>query len=159
MISFTNTIHINRPIEEVYTYLSDLEHTPEWNWAITDTKKVTPGPAMVGTRYLQTRSVPQPGTEVLEITVLEADHCIEVRGTLAEFPAHLSYLLDEKDAGTEVTNTVNLEPQRALRLLTPVLGNRIKRAVADNLNELRNRLEAGRMQPDPPDAAMARNAS
>jgi len=44
MISFTNTIHIDRPMEEVYAYLSDLEHTPEWNWAITETKKATSGP-------------------------------------------------------------------------------------------------------------------
>lgn len=143
MIDFANTIHINRPVNEVYAYLSDLEHTPEWNWAITKTKKATPGPTAVGTRYRQTRSVPRPGTEMLEITALEVDQLIEVQGTLAQFRAHLGYRLTERVAGTDLTNTVQLEANGALRLLTPVLGKQIQRAVADNLDQLKSRLELG----------------
>ena len=68
MISFTKTIHINRPIDEVYAYLADLEHTPEWNWAITETKKTTPGPVAVGTRYRQSGSVPRPAAGPVSVT-------------------------------------------------------------------------------------------
>jgi len=141
MISFTNVVHINRTADEVYGYLSDLEHTPEWNWAITETRKITPGPLAIGTRYRQTRSVPQPSTEALEITGLEPNQLIEIQGTLARFSAQLSYHLRETRGGTELTNTVHLEPQHSLRLIAPVLAGRIKRAVGDNLNELRSRLE------------------
>lgn len=143
MISFTNTIHINRTSKEVYAYLSDLEHTPEWNWAITETKKTTSGPTTVGTRYIQTRSVPQAGTEILEIAALDPDHRIEVQGTLAQFAAQLRYDLAPQADGTELTNTVSLEPQGALRLISPILGGRIKRAVAENLNVLKAQLEVG----------------
>lgn len=142
MISFTNTIRIDRPVDEVYAYLSDLEHTPEWNWAITETVKATPGPIGVGTRYRQTRSVPQPATEMLEITALKANRHIEVRGTLARFPASLTYRLDRRIGGTELTNTVDLEANGPLRLIESALGSRIKRAVADNLSQLKNLLEA-----------------
>lgn len=143
MISFTNVIHINRSADEVYDYLSDLEHTPEWNWAITETRKTSPGPITVGTRYQQSRRVPQPAIETLEITALEPNRRIEVEGTLAQFPAQLSYQIVEKEAGTELTNTVNLEPRGALRLVAPVLSGRIERAVGDNLGELKTRLETG----------------
>ena len=143
MINFSNTIHIDQPVDEVYAYLSDLEHTPEWNWAITETHKTTPGPATIGTRYRQTRRVPQPGTEILEITALKTNQLIEAQGTLARFSAHLSYHLDEQNAGTELTNTVNLETNGALRMFAPALGRQIKRAVADNLIELKSRLEIG----------------
>ena len=34
MIRFANTIDIAREPATVYAYLADLEHTPEWNWAI-----------------------------------------------------------------------------------------------------------------------------
>ena len=143
MINFTNTIHINRPSKAVYTYLANLENTPEWNWAITETRKTTPGPTGVGTQYTQTRSVPQPSTEVLEIAGLDPDRRIEVRGTLAQFTAHLSYDLSPTVDGTKLINTVNLEPQGSLRLISPILGGRIKRAVADNLNVLKAQLEVG----------------
>jgi uncharacterized membrane protein len=141
VINFTNTIQINRPIEDVYAYLSDLTHTPEWNWAIQETRQITPGPTAVGTRYRQTRNVPRPATEVLEITNLETDRHIELEGTLAQFSAHLSYQLDATERGTQITNAVALDPQGAVRLFAPVAGSRIKRAVADNLSQLKNLLE------------------
>ena len=86
---------------------------------------------------------PQSATGTLEISALEPNRRIEIEGTLAQFPAQLSYQIVEKDAGTELTNTVNLESQGALRLVAPVLSGRIERAVGDNLNELKTRLETG----------------
>lgn len=142
MISFTNRIRIDRPVEEVFAYLSDLEHTPEWNWAITETRKISPGPVSVGTRYRQTRSVPRQDTEVLRISALKANQSVEVEGTLAGLPAHVSYELTETATGTELVNTIDLEVRGALRFVSPLLGNRIKRAVADNLNELKTLLQA-----------------
>ena len=65
---FENTLEIARDPRVVYTYLADLEHTPEWNWAITSTRKMTPGPVGVGTRYRQTREVPRPAVELFELT-------------------------------------------------------------------------------------------
>lgn len=150
MIEFTNTISINRPVGEVYAYLSDLEHIPEWNWAITETIKTSPGPITVGTRYRQTRSVPQPATEDLEITRLEPNQHIEIDGTLAQFPARISYHLEETESATQLTNTVSLAPQGAVRLVAPLVASRIKGAVADNLNVLKTRLESE--DPEQPDA-------
>lgn len=143
MIRFTNTVYLALPVEEVFAYLSDLEHTPEWNWAITETKKMTPGPTSVGTRYRQTRTVPQTGTEDLEVVGLEPNRRIDIRGTLAQFPAHLSYQVENAGEGTRLINTLQLEPQGALRLVGPLVGARIKRAVADNLGQLKTLLEAG----------------
>jgi len=141
MISFTNTIHIERPVGEVYDYLADLEHTQEWNWAITKTRKVTPGPVTVGTRYLQTRSVPQPANEELVITALEPNRLIEIDGILAQFPAHLGYQLEPSGAGTALTNAVDLHTEGALRLIGPLLRSRVRQSVADNLDKLKSLLE------------------
>ena len=143
MISFTNTIHIDRPIEEVYAYLSDLEHTPGMELGDHGDQEDHLGTDDGRDPLPTSRSVPQAGTEVLEITALETGRHIEVVGTLAQFPARLSYRFDRTGSGTELTNTVNLEPQGALRLVAPVVGNRIKRAVADNLGQLKRRLESG----------------
>jgi len=141
MITFTNTIRINRPVADVYAYLSDLEHAPEWNWAIAKTTRTTPGRVAVGTRYRQTRTSPGPGTDTLEITALDVNRHIAVRGTLAQLPARLAYDLHKVDGATELTNTVTLEPQGPLRLAAPVTGLGIKRGVADNLDQLKKRLD------------------
>lgn len=147
MISFTNIVDIDRTAADVYAYLSDLEHTPDWNWAITKTRKTTPGPIQVGTRYRQTRTVPGPATEDLEITTLEPDSHIGIKGTLAHFSARLDYHLDQRDGYTELTNSVTLETNGALALAAPVLGPRIKKAVDNNLAVLKTRLESPSQRP------------
>lgn len=148
MIRFTNTIEIDRPVDEVFAYLSDLEHTPEWNWAISETRKTTPGPVRVGTTYEQRRSIPKPAREHLEITALEPDQLLEVQGLLASIPAHLSYKLQGHGSRTTLVNTVELHPRAPLRLVAPVVAGRIERAVADNLGTLKTRLE-GRASTQP----------
>lgn len=142
MINFTNVIHIDRAPEDVYAYLADLEHTPEWNWAISETRKTTPGQVRVGTRYRQTRTVPKPATEELEIIALEPGSHIEVEGGLAQFEARISYRLEERNGRTHVTNSVTLEAPGALRLAEPLLAPRIKGAVAGNLGDLKTILES-----------------
>lgn len=141
MIEFANTVVIERPIADVFSYLCDLEHIPEWNWAISETRKITSGPVAVGTRYRQTRGVPRPATEILEITALEPHRRIAVRGILAEMPAHLIYDLKEDSSGTVVTNEVSLDVAGPARMLAPVLSRRISDAVASNLNDLKTQLE------------------
>lgn len=141
MISFTNSIAIDRPISEVYSYVSDLVNTPKWNWAITKTEKMTPGPVAVGTRYRQTRSVPHPASETLEITAADQDERIVVEGTLAGIAARLSYRLDPAGTGTSLTNQVTLEPSGPSRLIAPFVRARIEAAVAANLGALKELLE------------------
>jgi uncharacterized membrane protein len=141
MITFSNTIAIDRPVPDVFAYLSDLENVPEWNWAIDDTTQTTPGDPGVGTRYRQTRSTPRPVTEELEIVTLEEDDRLEVVGTLAEIPVRLTYLVDRTEAGTHLTNRVDLEPRGGMRLVARLASGQIERAVAENLGQLKSRLE------------------
>jgi uncharacterized protein YndB with AHSA1/START domain len=142
MISFTNVVDIDRPPREVFGYLSDLENTPNWNWAIESTRKVGGGEIGVGTRYRQIRAVPRRAVETLEITALEPDTRLEVTGDLASFQARLAYHLEPLGGATRVTNRVELDPPALLAPLNAVLAKRIKAAVADNLGMLRARLES-----------------
>jgi len=42
--SFENTMTIRRPIAAVFAFLADFENIPAWNYAILETRKVSPGP-------------------------------------------------------------------------------------------------------------------
>lgn len=144
MIRFANTVDIDREPEAVYAYLADLEHTSEWNPAITSSQKVTPGPIGIGTRYRQARSAPTPGVEMLEITGLEAPRRIEVIGKVGWFNARLSYELTSTSSGTRLTNTAELESPLPLTFVGNIFGSRIKASVAENLGVLKTLLEGSR---------------
>ena len=141
MIRFTNTVEIERPIDDVFTYLSDLEHVPEWNWAVTATRKISEGQIGVGTEYLQARSVPEPTTETLRITAFEPPRTIAIEGTLGPFPARIGYRLQGVDGRTTVVNEVELDPPGIARLVAPIASRRIQNSVADYLHVLRTLLE------------------
>ena len=142
MIRFDIEIDIATPPDEVYTYLADLEHTPEWNWAITSTQKITPGPVGIGTRYRQTRSVPRPAIEFIQISGLEPGRSIEVTGTLGPFQARLSYELEPSPVGTRLRNRVELSLPAAFGPVGGLLGGRVKASVSENLQALGRRLES-----------------
>src|SRR6266542_3546873 len=82
MASFENTVTIRRPVEDVFAFLADFENVPAWNYAIVETRKVSPGPVGVGTTYRQTRSVPRRSEEGFEVTVFEPPSHLEVRGEI-----------------------------------------------------------------------------
>ena len=83
---FTNTITIESPPATVFAYLANLENLPQWNYALAETRQLTPGPPGVGTRYLQTRTIPVHAEETLEIIELTPNHKLTVQGTPKEPP-------------------------------------------------------------------------
>jgi uncharacterized protein YndB with AHSA1/START domain len=139
---FTNTITIRRPGEVVFDYLADLENLPRWNYAIEQTRKLTPGPVAVGSRYHQVRTVPARREEDLEVVELEPGRRLTVRGTLNTLPARLTYVLEPDGDTTVLTNDVELTASGRLALVAPLASRQIRAAVAANLDELRQILEA-----------------
>jgi uncharacterized protein YndB with AHSA1/START domain len=140
-MKFTNTITIERPPTTVFAYLANLENLPQWNYALAETRQLTPGSPGVGTRYRQTRTIPVHAEESLEITELTPNHKLTIQGTLNSLPAVLSYTLNATDGATTLTNTIDIHPPRPLNLLGPIALSRIKSAVAANLAALKQLLE------------------
>jgi hypothetical protein len=143
MSSFESTVTIRRPVEDVFGFLADFENVPAWNYAIVETRKVSPGPVGVGTTYRQTRSVPRRSEEGFEVTVFEPPSRLEVHGEIGPFRARVSYALEPTGDGTRLTNAVELRSSGLLRLAAPLATARVKRAVAANLDVLRQVLERG----------------
>jgi carbon monoxide dehydrogenase subunit G len=115
--TFENTVMIRRSIEDVFGFLSDFENVPRWNYAISETHKVSEGPVGVGTIYQQVRSVPSRSEERFEVTAYNPPRQLEIQGQLGPFPSRLAYALDAVPEGTRVTNSVELELRGASRLL------------------------------------------
>jgi hypothetical protein len=138
---FTNTITIDRQLAVVFAYLADFENLPRWNYAIGETRKLTTGPVNVGSRYLQTRTIPVHSEESFEVTEFEPEHRITILGSLNSFPAEIGYTFHAVRNSTTITNSFDLKPPRPLNLLAPIATRRIKSAVAANLDVLKRTLE------------------
>jgi carbon monoxide dehydrogenase subunit G len=149
MASFENTVIIQRPVEDVFAFLADFENVPKWNYAIVETRKVSPGPVGVGTTYRQTRSVPSRSEESFTVTVLEPARRLEVQGQIGPFKARISYLLEPAGSGTRLRNAVDLGSSGLLSLVGPLVTARVKKAVAANLHTLKQLLDGSAENPQP----------
>ena len=143
-MKFTNTITINRPPGDVFSFLAHFENVPLWNYAISETRKVTDGPMRVGSSYRQTRTLPARSEETFEVTEVEPDRRLSIRGDLGPFAGEVTYLLEPAGNGTRLANTMNLQSSGALRLVAPLAASRVKSAVAANLGALKQILETDR---------------
>ena len=142
-MKFTNTITINRQPDEVFAFLAHFENVPRWNYAITETGKITGGPVGVGSRYRQTRTLPTRSEEAFEVTEFEPFRTLSIEGALGPFEGEIRYLLEPVGSATVLTNTMTLQPSGPLRLVAPLATSRVKAAVAKNLNTLKQILEEG----------------
>ena len=48
MINIECSVVINRPIEEVFSFMSNLENNPQWVSGVLETKLTSPGPMAAG---------------------------------------------------------------------------------------------------------------
>jgi len=142
MIRFTETIEIAKPLDNVFSFVSNLENTPQWNDDVVKTKKMSPGPIQEGTVFRQYRDGPAGAGEAVAITSHEPPEQLKLRARLADSPAQVIYEFDEVDGGTRVTSGVELEPKGVMRLIAPVVEIRVKHSVAKDLAELKRVLEA-----------------
>jgi hypothetical protein len=143
MASFENTVIIQRPVEEVFSFLAHFENVPRWNYAIVETTKVSPGPVGVGTTYRQIRSVPRRSEEGFEVTAFEPPRRLEVQGQIGPFRARISYLLEPTGSGTRLRNAVDLGSSGLSTIVALPVTSRVKHAVAANLDTLEQLLGAG----------------
>ena len=145
MRAFDNTVTIARPAGEVFAFLADFQNVPRWNYAIEQTRKLSPGPVGVGTAYRQTRTIPRRTEEGFEVTDFEPPSRLAIHGRIGPFQATAGYLLEPVAGGTRLTNHVELEPSSALlRLVGPLAVSSVKAAVARNLTALKGLLEGTR---------------
>src|SRR5712691_6815278 len=135
-MKFSNSILIHRSIIDVFDYLANLENLPRWNYAIRETRKISPGPIGVGSAYRQFRTLPKPMEERLEIKAYEPGHRLVVSGGFANFQGVTSYVLDALVDDTKLTNEIELHASGVLGPLAALTTSNIKSAVAQNLTVL-----------------------
>jgi hypothetical protein len=52
MARFKQSVVINRPVEQVFAFVSDLENDPPWSGA-AEMRRTSPGPVGIGTTFQQ----------------------------------------------------------------------------------------------------------
>ena len=140
------SIVINRPLEEVFDYVSNVDNFPEWAGGAIEVHKDDTGPLREGYRFtvivsLLGRRFENP----YELTSYEPPRRYKHRGTGGPIPSQeWTYTLQEAAGGTRLTRAVEGEPGGFFKLADPLIERFFKRQIKTDLETLKGLLEARR---------------
>jgi uncharacterized protein YndB with AHSA1/START domain len=142
MIDFTLETHIDRPVSEVFAYVTDPQNLPTWQTNTVSSVVEGEGPLRLGTRLREVHRAPG-GKELeslVEVSEFEPDRVFALR-VVEGTPVHLRMTSTPVGGGTGVSLQAHGRLEGGMRLLQPVLGRVLKRQFAAQLGELKRVLE------------------
>ncbi len=121
MIEQTNSILIDRPIGEVFAYVTDPGHISDWAPYVQNVRYEPDGPLGTGTRIWQTVR----GREFYwQITAFEPDRLCIYRADYFYFTGQVTYRVEAVEGGTRFSVHDIGYRKGLMRLIEPIL-NRI----------------------------------
>jgi uncharacterized membrane protein len=142
VLEFENTIRIDRPLDEVFAFLSDFENIPKWNYYVLEVRQLSEHPIGIGTTYRQIRKTDQQDFRIIEV---EPNHTVAVKTLSRSSPSfERRFTLSEEGDTTRIRDQWKLDTGRPA-VLEKLASGRVKSAVAENLAKLKELLEEGRV--------------
>jgi uncharacterized protein YndB with AHSA1/START domain len=137
------SIFVERPIEEVFAYLTDLERVPEWQTNVLflqlqSTGSLRPGAQLVELRKFLGRKV----ESVVLVTEYEPPHRYTIKVQSGPIPFEISNVLSESGGGTRIDAAVEGEPGRFFGLVEWRVVKAVERELWNSLATLKDVLES-----------------
>jgi uncharacterized membrane protein len=138
------SIEINRPLEEVFDYVSDVGNYPEWMAHVLEVLKDTESPPQQKDRFIVAiKSVGRRFETPYERTSLEANRQYTDRDVGGPIPNQWwESTFQEVPSGTRLRRTVDAEPGGLLKVLEPLQKRAAERQLRKDLKRLKDVLEA-----------------
>jgi uncharacterized membrane protein len=140
------TVQVNRPVEEVFAYLTDPANLAEWQTNVVSVTKETDGPVASGTRFREVRRGPFGRTvaAIVEVSRYEESRRFDLRIVSGPLPIDGRNEFAAVDGATRIEFVAEGELRGALRLVAPVLGRLLRRQFENDYARLKEALESDR---------------
>ncbi len=137
MITHEVTIHLDKPVEQVFAFLMDTTQLTTWQTNLIKIDKITEGPLRMGSRFQEVRRLGRRESEIQgEITAFEPNKRFETR-TLTKPQVTVSYFLEPENGGTRVKHRFVMLTSGFMRLLEPMIAKSIREDNELDFNNLK----------------------
>lgn len=142
MIQHEVSLHVNRPVEQVFAFLVDLQNVPRWQSNLVQVRQLTQGALHVGTQVYQLRRFGRRLSEVrAEFTDFELNKRFAMK-TLTKPHVTVSFSLDPEDGGTRLRYKFILLTNGIMRLFEPLFERMLKEQRESDFETLKGLLES-----------------
>jgi uncharacterized membrane protein len=142
MITNEKIITINRPVEEVFAYVGDLQNGPKWQKALVEAWRLNGGPLGIGSKFSSIRKfMGRKMSSVIQFTAFELNKKIVFKSISGSSPFEQTFLFEPMAGGTRLTTRLALQTSGLMGLAQPVIASGLKREVDENFGILKELLE------------------
>ncbi len=139
------TVRIDRPAEEVWSVIADLDTHTKWRPSVREFRKVSDGPLGVGSRIREV--LDWRGREIViddVVTAFEPPQRLGIRGGWKAADFEVDFRLEPDGDGTNATMDWPLYPKSfLLKIAAPFMGGAMRRATKEELELLKAYVERG----------------
>ncbi len=148
-LRFELTTTIQRPVEQVFAFLTHGENNPKWELEIVEARQLTEGPPRVGTRWSYVRRFPVPiltikAQTISEIVEYELNRKWAVKSAMGNMPLIVTFIIhfEPANGGTKLRFIFNEQATGLFRLMFPLQEHMFKKQAPNNFSKLKELLEA-----------------
>ncbi|HLC02735.1 MAG TPA: SRPBCC family protein [Anaerolineales bacterium] len=135
-------VTINRPIEEVFAFVTDIGNATQWMSGVLEAAQTSPGAMGVGATYRFNIEVMGRKLETTgEVAVYDRPRKYAWKGTSGPFPMSGSTTCEAVAGGTRVTDTIEAEPGGFFKLAEPLLMMQMRGQMEKDMKKLKELLE------------------
>jgi carbon monoxide dehydrogenase subunit G len=142
MITFEESIFINRQMQEVFDFMSDPANDAQWRSGSEFAEWTSDGPIGAGSTLRSVDSFLGRKIEAAsEITTWDPPHQYGLKSVGGSFPARFTFKLESHESGTQLTAAGEIEFRGFFKLVEWLFGRQIEKQVEDDFSTLKLLLE------------------
>jgi carbon monoxide dehydrogenase subunit G len=143
MITFEKTIFINRPQQEVFDFMSNLENDAQWR-SLESIKRTSDGPIGAGSTWRETGKFMGRGIEFdVEFMSYDPPHQFVVKTTSGPFPMEITNKFEDQDGGTLLSLSATAEVGGFFKMAEGLVSKQAEKQIESDWAALKKLLEAG----------------
>jgi carbon monoxide dehydrogenase subunit G len=142
-ISVSQNVTVDRPVEEVWAFISNFENTTRWSRGVLEAGQTSDGPLGVGsTLRTVVKAFGRRRTADYLVTEYEPNRAFAFKVTSGPVTSRARFSVEPAGAGTRLTASGEAEATGRYKLLAPILVRTLKRHSQDDLARVKRILEA-----------------
>ncbi len=142
MIELKHSTVINRPIEEVFAFATDIEKMSHWMSELVEAKQTSEGPVGVGTTISAVANVLGRRAESIQkVAEYEPTSKFTIKATSGPVASEDKFTFESVAGGTKVTRVTEAEMGGFFKLAEPLVVRMLKRQFDTNFANLKDLLE------------------
>lgn len=146
MYEFENSIFINRPPQEVFNVVTDLEKQPLWQSMLESAEFTSNGPVGVGsTMKVVARFLGREFNTGLQVTAWEPPDRLDWKGLNGPYPVEVTNTFEPQGEGTLLTSVSRAEFGGFFKLAAGLVGKQMQKQIGANYESLKLLMESNQL--------------